>query len=60
MQRQKGQIESDEEASIQKLTSWLWYVHVHEESSIQEVIVGATVSDFGLPWDLLAEIDFLV
>ena len=23
-------------------------------------IVGATVSDFGLPWDLLAEIDFLV
>ena len=21
-------------------------------------IVGATVSDFGLPWDLLAEIDF--
>ena len=24
------------------------------------LIVGATVSDFGLPWDLLAEIDFLV
>ena len=23
-------------------------------------IVGDTVSDFGLPWDLLAEIDFLV
>ena len=23
-------------------------------------IVGATMSDFGLPWDLLAEIDFLV
>ena len=23
-------------------------------------LVGATVSDFGLPWDLLAEIDFLV
>ena len=23
-------------------------------------IVGATVSDFGLPWDLLAKIDFLV
>ena len=22
--------------------------------------VGATVSDSGLPWDLLAEIDFLV
>ena len=35
MQRQKGQIESDEEAMIQKLTSWLWYVH--EESSIQEL-----------------------
>ena len=31
--------------------------------SIVEVllkIVGDTVSDFGLPWDLLAEIDFLV
>ena len=25
-----------------------------------EIIVGDTVSDFGLPWDLLAEIDFLV
>ena len=24
------------------------------------IIVGDTVSDFGLPWDLLAEIDFLV
>ena len=24
------------------------------------IVVGATVSDFGLPWDLLAEIDFLV
>ena len=23
-------------------------------------VVGATVSDLGLPWDLLAEIDFLV
>ena len=23
-----------------------------------KVLVGATVSDFGLPWDLLAEIDF--
>ena len=23
-------------------------------------LVGATASDFGLPWDLLAEIDFLV
>ena len=23
-------------------------------------IVGATMSDFGLPWDLLDEIDFLV
>ena len=27
---------------------------------ILPLIVGATVSDFGLPWDLLAEIDFLV
>ena len=27
---------------------------------IKSQIVGATVSDFGLPWDLLAEIDFLV
>ena len=26
----------------------------------ENIIVGATVSDFGLPWDLLAEIDFLV
>ena len=25
-----------------------------------KILVGATVSDFGLPWDLLAEIDFLV
>ena len=35
MQRQKGQIESDEEATIQKLTSWLWYVN--EEAFIQEL-----------------------
>ena len=27
---------------------------------ITNMIVGATVSDFGLPWDLRAEIDFLV
>ena len=24
------------------------------------ILVGDTVSDFGLPWDLVAEIDFLV
>ena len=28
--------------------------------SQQNKVVGDTVSDFGLPWDLLAEIDFLV
>ena len=27
---------------------------------LEYLIVGDTVSDFGLPWDLLAEIDFLV
>ena len=28
--------------------------------SIPQLLVGDTVSDFGLPWDLVAEIDFLV
>ena len=27
-------------------------------ATIAFLLVGATVSDFGLPWDLLAEIDF--
>ena len=27
---------------------------------VSYIIVGAAVSDFGLPWDLLADIDFLV
>ena len=33
---------------------------VKQQISKSNVIVGATVSDFGLPWDLLAEIDFLI
>ena len=39
--------------SILSILSKVIESHVHD-------IVGDTVSDFGFPWDLLAEIDFLV
>ena len=33
---------------------------IHAVILVSVYVVGDTVSDFGLPWDLLAEIDFLV
>ena len=36
------------------------HILCHRPVSITDSIVGAIVSDFRLPWDLPAEIDFLV
>ena len=45
--------------NAQKLRRCVGHILSHQSHS-QHTIVGATVSDFGLPRDLLAEIDFLV